>query len=352
MPVIEVVNLRKKYGDNEALKGISFRVRPGEIYGLLGPNGAGKSTAIGILCGLVKPDAGQASLKGIDIARHPVEARRVLGVVPQEVALYSEFSARDNLKFFGQLYGLSGARLTAAIDQVLRKVEPCRPGEGAHRELFRRHAAAIEHRCRAAARAERRADGRTDGRPRPADARAILDLVRSIASGGAAVVYTTHYLDEAEHLCDRIGIIDHGAILAEGTLQELRQAAGAREIIALRGTFRAETVAVELEKHAEYELIKATESELLLTVQRAEQQLTGLLAVAATLGTVREVAIRQPEPREPVHQADGPGTEGVETVSIPARAASFPPRERVLKPVVGTNDAEFHGARGLQTPGH
>jgi ABC-2 type transport system ATP-binding protein len=120
--VIEVNNLRKKYGDIEALKGVSFRVQAHEVYGLLGPNGAGKSTTIGILCGLVTPDAGQASLNGIDIARRPVDARRMLGVVPQEVALYSEFSARDNLAFFGRLYGLSGAALRSAIARVLARV--------------------------------------------------------------------------------------------------------------------------------------------------------------------------------------------------------------------------------------
>src|SRR6266508_1030106 len=98
--MIEVQNLRKKYGDVEALKGVSFRVPPGEIYGLLGPNGAGKSTTIGILCGLVAPDAGTARLNGIDVTEHPVDARRALGVVPQEVALYTELSARDNLAFF------------------------------------------------------------------------------------------------------------------------------------------------------------------------------------------------------------------------------------------------------------
>jgi len=293
-PVIEVSGLRKRFGDNEALKGISFVVRPGEIYGLLGPNGAGKSTTIGILCGLVRPDAGQASLNGIDIARRPVDARRVLGVVPQDVALYSEFSARDNLKFFGQLYGLSGAALTTAIDRVLQRVglvdrakEPIERFSGG---MLRRLniAAGLLH-----APSVVLMDEPTVGLD-PQTRASILELVRSIATGGAAVVYTTHYLDEAERLCNRIGIIDHGAILAEGTLQELRQAAGAREIIALRGTFRAEAVALEVEKQADVELIKASEDELLLTVQRAEQQLTQLLAMASTLGTVREVAIRQP----------------------------------------------------------
>ena len=292
--MIEVFNLRKKFGDIEALKSVSFTVRAGEIYGLLGPNGAGKSTTIGVLCGLVVPDSGQASLDGIDIARRPVEARRVLGVVPQEVALYTEFSARDNLSFFGRLYGLGGARLSAAVEQVLARVgladrarEPIERFSGG---MLRRLniAAGLLHGPKAVL-----MDEPTVGLD-PQSRASILELVRSIAAGGAAVVYTTHYLDEAERLCDRIGIIDRGSILAEGTLQELRDAAGAREIIALRGTFATEVVTREMQRHPEFEVLKVTDSELLLTVQRAEQHVAALLAAASSLGTVREVAIRQP----------------------------------------------------------
>jgi ABC-2 type transport system ATP-binding protein len=292
--VIEVSNLRKKFGDNEALKGISFRVSPGEIYGLLGPNGAGKSTTIGILCGLVKPDAGQARLNGIDISDRPVDARRVLGVVPQEVALYTEFSARDNLRFFGKLYGLSGADLNARIDRVLERVSLAdrakEPIENFSGGMLRRLniAAGLVHDPKVVL-----MDEPTVGLD-PQTRASILDLVRSIASAGAAVVYTTHYLDEAERLCDRLGIIDHGVILVEGTLQELREAAGAREIIALRGEFKTDAVTRELQQHPEYELLKASEAELLLTVPRAEQHLAGILAIAGALGSVREVAIRQP----------------------------------------------------------
>jgi ABC-2 type transport system ATP-binding protein len=292
--VIVVSNLHKKYGAIEALRGVSFRVRPGEIYGLLGPNGAGKSTTIGVLCGLVVPDAGQASLNGIDVARRPVEARRVLGVVPQEVALYTEFSARDNLAFFGRLYGLRGQRLVAAVDRVLatvnladRATEPVERYSGG---MLRRLniAAGLLHEPRAVL-----MDEPTVGLD-PQSRASILDLVRAIAAAGAAVVYTTHYLDEAERLCDRIGIIDRGSILAEGTLQELRDAAGAREIIALRGSFAADVVSREMGRHPEYDVIKVTETELLLTVQRAEQHVAALLAAAGSLGDVREVAIRQP----------------------------------------------------------
>jgi len=292
--VIEVSNLRKKYGEIEALKGVSFRVSASEIYGLLGPNGAGKSTTIGILCGLVTPDAGQATLNGIDIARKPIDARRVLGVVPQEVALYSEFSARDNLAFFGRLYGLGGGRLTAAVGKVLARVglsdradEPIERFSGG---MLRRLniAAGLLHDPKVVL-----MDEPTVGLD-PQSRASILDLVRAIAAGGSAIVYTTHYLDEAERLCDRIGIIDHGSILAEGTLQELRDAAGAREIIALRGTFAADVATREMQRHPEFEVLKVTDSELLLTVQRAEQHVAALLAAASRLGAVREVAIRQP----------------------------------------------------------
>jgi ABC-2 type transport system ATP-binding protein len=292
--VIEVSNLHKKYGEIQALKGVSFRVRPGEIYGLLGPNGAGKSTTIGVLCGLVVPDAGEASLNGIDVARRPVDARRVLGVVPQEVALYTEFSARDNLAFFGRLYGLRGGRLAAAVDKVLARVglayRATEPVERYSGGMLRRLniAAGLLHEPKAVL-----MDEPTVGLD-PQSRASILDLVRAIAASGAAIVYTTHYLDEAERLCDRIGIIDHGSILAEGTLQELRDAAGAREIIALRGTFAADVVSREMGKHPEYDVIKVTDTELLLTVQRAEQHVAALLTAAGNLGDVREVAIRQP----------------------------------------------------------
>ncbi len=218
----------------------------------------------------------------------------MLGVVPQEVALYTELSARDNLAFFGRLYGLGGTGLSSAIDRVLAKVNLSdrakEPIEGFSGGMLRRLniAAGLLHDPKVVL-----MDEPTVGLD-PQTRASILDLVRSIAANGAAVVYTTHYLDEAERLCDRIGIIDHGSILAEGTLHELRQAAGAREIIALRGAFAIDAVTREMTAHPEFELIKVSDTELLLTVQHAEQQLAGLLAIAATLGTVREVAIRQP----------------------------------------------------------
>lgn len=291
---VAVTNLRKRFGDMEALRGISFHVDAGEIYGLLGPNGAGKSTTINILCGLVTPDGGSARLNGVDVVQNSLEARRTLGVVPQEVAVYRELSARDNLAFFGRLYGLRGAELRARIDEILERVSLAdrarEPVERYSGGMLRRLniAAGLLHRPRVVL-----LDEPTVGLD-PQTRINILDLVRAIARDAAAVVYTTHYLDEAERLCDRIAIIDHGAILAEGTLAELRHAAGEREIVALRGTFRADAVPVTFGALPDLQLIKTSESELLISMTSAERQLSALLPLAAALGEVREVAVKQP----------------------------------------------------------
>jgi ABC-2 type transport system ATP-binding protein len=291
---IEVRNLRKKFGEVEALRGIGFSVGPGEIYGLLGPNGAGKSTAIGILCGLVAPDAGTAKLDGLDVVQSAVEARRSLGVVPQDVALYTELSARDNLRFFGRLYGMRGRDLEQRIDEILALVSLADRA----REPVERFSGGMARRLNIAAGVLHRPsvvllDEPTVGLD-PQTRLSILDLVRSIASSGAAVVYTTHYLDEAERLCDRLGIIDHGAILAEGTLAELRYAAGEREIGALRGVFRADQVAAALADASDVQVLKADETEILLSLGSAERQLSDILARAGRVGEVREVAVKQP----------------------------------------------------------
>jgi linearmycin/streptolysin S transport system ATP-binding protein len=292
--MIEVSNLRKKYGEVEALRGISFSVSPGEIYGLLGPNGAGKSTTIGIMCGLVLPDAGTVRLGGVDSAQQPMEARRHLGVVPQEVALYNELSATDNLSFFGRLYGLQGQDLKSRVAQALARV-------GLHeraKEPIERYSGGMLRRLNIAAGVLHGPkvvlmDEPTVGLD-PQSRLSILELVRGIAAEGAAVVYTTHYLDEAERLCRRVAIIDHGAILAEGTLAELRKAAGEREIVALRGLFHADGLGARLAALPRVELVRASETELLISLDSAEKQLSTVLPVVTSAGEVREVAIKQP----------------------------------------------------------
>jgi ABC-2 type transport system ATP-binding protein len=247
-----------------------------------------------MLCGLLVPDAGAARLDNIDVIANPTSARRALGVVPQEPALYTELSARDNLLFFGRLFGLAGTTLRARVDELLARVNLADRADDAVEQysggMVRRLniAAGLLHHPKAVL-----MDEPTVGLD-PQTRLAILDLVREVAREGAAVLYTTHYLDEAERLCDRLAIIDHGAILAEGTLAQLRQAAGEREIVALRGSFRADAIPAAVGDLPHVQLIKAGEGELLFTLDSAERQLSALLALITPVGDVREVAIKQP----------------------------------------------------------
>jgi len=226
--VIQARGLSKRYDDIEALKGISFEVRDGEVYGLLGPNGAGKSTTIGILSGLIIPDTGQTLLDGLDIAVDPQTARRSLGVVPQDLALYPELTARENLTFFGRLYGLPRDQLRKRVDELLKRVDLTDRAD----EPVQQFSGGMQRRLNVAVGLVHRPgvvllDEPTVGLD-PQTRLAILELVQAIAREGASVLYTTHYLDEAERLCDRVAIMDHGRLLIEGETEELMQAAGER----------------------------------------------------------------------------------------------------------------------------
>jgi len=236
-PVIEVQELTKSFGDIHAVKGISFEVQRGEIYGLLGPNGAGKTTTLSMLSGLLHPDAGRAVIDGVDLMEDPRAVKSRLGIVPQETALYKELSARENLSFWGGMYGLSGRDLKDAIGRVLEQVGL----SGRADEPVRRFSGGMTRRLNLALGLVHRPavlllDEPTVGID-PQARLNILDVVRDVAAAGATVLYTTHYLEEAEKLCDRIGIMDHGEILAEGSLTELKEMVGEEEVVTVQGRF-------------------------------------------------------------------------------------------------------------------
>jgi ABC-2 type transport system ATP-binding protein len=240
--MIEVHEIRKLFGDVQAVKGIDFRVEEGEIFGFLGPNGAGKTTTISIISGLILADSGTVRIGGMDIRRDGSKIRRILGVVPQEIALYDELSGRENLHFWGSLYGLSGRELRAAADRVLELVGLMERGDDPIREysggMKRRLnlCVGLIHRPRILL-----LDEPTLGID-PQARLAILDVIRGEVTGGTTVIYTTHYLEEAENLCDRIAIIDYGEVLASGTLQELNRLAGEEDLVTVTGSFTAEKV--------------------------------------------------------------------------------------------------------------
>ena len=244
--MIEVENLAKTYGELKAVDGISFEVASGEIYGLLGPNGAGKTTTLSMMAGLLSPDAGRIRYDGTDLVAQPLKVKAMLGVVPQENALYDDLSAREHLSLWGGLYGLAGKDLAAAVDRVLDQVGLA----GRAAEAVKQFSGGMKRRLNLGmglVHAPRYVllDEPTVGID-PQARLNILDVVRQIAREGTTVLYTTHYLEEAQELCDRIAVVDRGKLLAEGTLGELQRMVGGEEVVTLRGDFDAESLAERL----------------------------------------------------------------------------------------------------------
>jgi ABC-2 type transport system ATP-binding protein len=220
-PVIEVIDLRKNYGATVALDGVTFQVFEGEIFGLLGPNGAGKTTLLSIVSCLLEASGGEARIRGRTVHPNDKELRREIGIVPQELALYDQLSGRENLLFFGRLYGLTGAALARRVQEVLSAVglEDRADGKvstfsgGMKRRL--NLGAALVHEPRLLL-----LDEPTTGVD-PQSRNHIFEEIRRLNRAGTTVVYTSHYMEEVQSLCPRVGILDHGKLIACDRVSEL-----------------------------------------------------------------------------------------------------------------------------------
>lgn len=230
--MLRLDNLGKRFGSVTALDGLSLAVPRGTVFGLLGPNGAGKTTTISIAVGLMKPDSGSVDLDGLG-SPHDPEVRRRIGAAPQAIALYEELTGMENLEFFASLYGLDRSRRRARSAELLARVGLSdRAGDrvagysgGMKRRL--NLAAALIHDPPLVL-----LDEPTAGVD-PQSRNAILDIVRSLRDEGRTVVYTTHYMEEAQRLCDRVAIVDQGRVLAEGTVDELIASLGGMSIVTI-----------------------------------------------------------------------------------------------------------------------
>jgi ABC-2 type transport system ATP-binding protein len=221
-PLIEAEHLIKRFGEKAAVEDVSFSVQAGEIFGFLGPNGAGKTTTIKMIVGLLKPSAGTARVAGYDVQTKPLQAKAASGYVPDEPNLYSKLSARELLRFIGDLYELPASLVARRTDELLRLFDLTEAGDNlvdsySHGMQQKTSlAAALLHDPKALI-----LDEPTVGLD-PKSARMIKDILRQIADRGAAVMLSTHILEIAERMCDRIGIINKGQLVAVGTLDELR----------------------------------------------------------------------------------------------------------------------------------
>lgn len=233
--VLHVDDLRKHYGTTEAVAGVSFDLRQGEVFGLLGLNGAGKTTLISMLAGLREPSSGDALLLGHSIRNESRAIRHMIGVAPQEDALYPMLTAAENLRFFGHMYDVNGVKLEDRVGQLLHFVGL----EDRANDLAAHYSGGMKRRLNLAAALVHEPelillDEPTSGVD-PESREEILSLVRTLRSEGRSIIYTTHYMEEAQGLCDELSILEKGKIVAMGTLEEMLSKVDFSEIIELRG---------------------------------------------------------------------------------------------------------------------
>jgi ABC-2 type transport system ATP-binding protein len=244
--VLELRGLGKDYGERTAVRSVDLDVTKGEILGLLGPNGAGKTTTISMACGVVTPTRGAVTIGGIALAKQPRAAKMKLGLVPQDLALFDELSALQNLAWFGSLYNLSGARLAERVDWALGVVGL----RDRARDVVRTYSGGMQRRLNIAAGLLHKPELLILDEPTvgvdPQSRNHIFDTVRGLRADGMTVIYTTHYMEEVEALCDRVAIMDHGDIVALGSLGELiAQHAGKGILLEIAGDADAAARAAE-----------------------------------------------------------------------------------------------------------
>ncbi len=295
MNAIEVKNLHKSFSNLKAVDGISFEVAQGEIFSLLGPNGAGKTTTISMLSCLLRPDEGEALVMGHSIQDDQMGVKSVLGVVPQEIALYNDLSARENLTFWGKMYGLRGAPLKKRVDEVLEVIgltDRAKDRVGKYSGGMKRRVnigVALLHKPKVIY-----MDEPTVGID-PQSRRNILDSVVALKNQGMTVLYTTHYMEEAQELSDHIAIMDTGKVIAYGTNAELVKIVGQMDRITLTVSADGGRVAEAWKAVKGVKQVKAEDGTLVVLAEDSNQVLPRLFEAASTQGTrITSVAIQEP----------------------------------------------------------
>ena len=294
--ILTVEELERRFGDLVAVDGVSFSVASGETYGLLGPNGAGKTTTISMVAGLLPPDSGRVVVAGEEMNTSAVGARAVVGLVPQELAIYPDLTGDENLLFFGRLYGLGGTALRERVDRVLEISGLADRADDRTKEysggMKRRLNIAIGllHEPRLLI-----LDEPTVGVD-PQSRNAILEAVEALSAEGMSVLYTTHYMEEAERLCDRVGIIDEGRLVAEGTRRELVSQVGELDRVELTGRGDLPAVVAALEANGGVSSVSQADETVSILVTDAGSVLPGLLATAGDHGmSVTGVDVQEPD---------------------------------------------------------
>ncbi len=292
--MLKIEHLSKSYGDIKAVDGISFEVRKGEIFGFLGPNGAGKTTTISMISGLLKPDTGKMAIDSLDLERDRKEIKKIMGVVPQEMAFYDELTAKENLFFWGKLQGLPRKTLEERIPFYLEKTGLT----GRENDPLKKYSGGMKRRINLIIGLIHKPkllllDEPTIGIDVQTKLN-IYEIIREASSEETTIIYTTHNLQEAEELCHRIAIMDAGKILALGTLKELVQIVGERDIVIVQGKFTADKGQEVVSKFEEASILALEEGKAILSLE-ASRKMPLLLEEFFKSGvSLEDVSIKQP----------------------------------------------------------
>ena len=292
---IEARRLTKYYESRPVVRELDWALPVGAACALLGPNGAGKTTTIGCISGLLKPTSGHVAVSGHDVVKDARAAKRQLGIVPQELALYEDLPAAGNLEFWGGAYGLAGATLRQRVAEVLTltgladraKDKTSTFSGGMKRRL--NFGCGIVHNPRVLLLDEPTAGVDPQSRVR------LLDLVRDQARAGTTIIYTTHYMEEAQELCDRIAIMDHGKLLAMGTLEELRRLLGEKDLVRLAGRFDAPAAARALGTVEGVDVLSVAADAVTISAAGASRKLPAIFGALASAGAdIQETTLSVP----------------------------------------------------------
>jgi ABC-2 type transport system ATP-binding protein len=292
---IQTHDLHKDFGEVYAVKGVDIEIERGEVFSLLGPNGAGKSTTISMISGLLRPTSGDAAILGKSISREPQAAKSTLGVVPQEIAIYEDLSARENLIFWGKMYGLRGEALKRRVGEILDIVGLTDRQKG----RVGKYSGGMKRRLNIGIALMHKPDVIIMDEPTvgidPQSRRRILDSVMELNSQGMTVLYTTHYMEEAQELSDHIAIMDHGEIIASGTHSELVKIVGELDRIELTINTDSNKVMDAWQKTPGVEQVLAENGQLNLLVADSNAVLPLLFESASKADTrITSVEIQEP----------------------------------------------------------
>lgn len=296
-PILEAQHLVKKFNDFTAVDDVSFAIEEGEVFSLLGPNGAGKTTTISMLSCLLAPTQGDAVIGGHSVDKEPMAVKKVIGVVPQDIALYEDLSALENLMFWGRMYGMGGAALKQRVAEVLEEVGLADKAK----QRVKTYSGGMKRRINIAVGLLHKPrllfmDEPTVGID-PQSRRNILDSVKALNQQGMTVLYTTHYMEEAQELSNRVGIIDHGKLIALGTQKELTQMVGQMDALRLHLPEGQETepFVTALRSLPDVRQVTTADHEIVLIVPEAQEAIPPVFTVADRLSfKIRSVEIEEP----------------------------------------------------------